>query len=157
MAVRSRLAHLPVGLLASAALAVPAGVLGAVFAGPAGLAGALGAVAAVAASFVISTLAVAWADRRDPSLTLPVALATYILKVIVIGVVGFAIARGHATWHEVTGWTVLAATLTWVTAQAWWSWHTPRPYVVLPPAPTARRHDPNGDGPPPPGGIPPRA
>lgn len=104
-------------------------------AGVAGLIGALGATAVVALFFVVSSVAVAWADARDPALTLPVALTTYFVKVVLLGVIGFPIARGSASWHAVTGWTLLAATLWWTGVQAWWFWRTPRPYVVLPPTP----------------------
>jgi ATP synthase protein I len=141
MAPPSRVAHLRVGLVAIAGFAVPAGLIGLLIAGWAGLAGALGATVVVALFFVISTVAVALADARDPALTLPVALTTYTVKVVVLGVVGFPIARGSASWHAVTGWTLLAATLWWTGVQAWWFWRTPRPYVVLPPT--------RGDGAPP--------
>jgi len=135
LAAPSRVAHLRIGLITSAAFAVPAAVVGALVAGVNGLAGALGATAVVALFFVISTVAVAAADARDPALTLPVALATYFIKVVILGVVGFPIAEGSASWHAVTGWTLLAATLWWTGVQAWWFWRTPRPYVVLPVVP----------------------
>jgi ATP synthase protein I len=128
----SRIAHLRIGLLSSVIFAVPAAAVGLAVAGVGGLLGALGATAVVALFFVISTLAVAWADARDPAQTLPVALATYFVKVAVIGAVGFPIAQGSASWHAVTGWTLLAATLWWTGVQAWWFWRTPRPYVVVP-------------------------
>jgi len=128
----SRIAHLRIGLLAMLAFVVPAGAIGAVAAGGAGLAAAVGATLVVTLFFVISTLAVAAADARDPALTLPVGLATYIVKVVILGVAGFPLARGAASWHAVTGWTLLAATLWWTAVQAWWFWRTPRPYVVLP-------------------------
>jgi hypothetical protein len=127
----SRVAHLRIGLLTSCVVAVPAIGIGAAVAGVAGALGALGGVLAIAASFVISTLAVAAADARDPALVLPVGLFTYIVKVVVVGVIAFGVSHGHAQWHAVTGWTVVATTISWAVAQAWWFWHTPRPYVVL--------------------------
>lgn len=140
LAPPSRLAHLRIGLLASAVVALPAAVIGAATAGIAGVLGALGGVVVIALSFVISTVAVAAADARDPALVLPVGLTTYLVKVIVVGVAAFVIARGDAAWHAVTGWTVVATAVTWAGAQAWWFWRLPRPYVVL--TTPARREEP---------------
>lgn len=131
LAPPSRIAHLRIGLIASSAVAVPAVGIGAAVAGGPGALGALGGVLAIALSFVISTLAVAAADARDPALVLPVGLFTYIAKVVVVGVIAFGVSHGHAAWHVVTGWTVVATTISWAVAQAWWFWRTPRPYVVL--------------------------
>ena len=131
MAPLSRVAHLKVGLIASAGFLVPAVVIGSLVAGWKGAVAAAGATCVVALFFVVSTVAVAAADAKDPALTLPVALTTYITKVVVLGLVGFPLAEGNASWHALTGWTLLAATLWWTFVQAWWFWHTPRPYVVL--------------------------
>jgi ATP synthase protein I len=131
MAPPSPVAHLKVGLIASTGFLLPAVGIGAVFAGWKGAVAAVGATCVVALFFVISTVAVAAADAKDPALTLPVALTTYITKVVVLGLVGFPLAQGNASWHPVTGWTLLAATLWWTSVQAWWFWRTPRPYVVL--------------------------
>src|SRR5262249_52160744 len=55
-----------------------------------GAPGALGAaigVVGVAVSYVLSGLAVAWADAISPQLTMPVGLTTYAVKVVLLGVV----------------------------------------------------------------------
>lgn len=134
LAPLSRLAHLRVGLGATLLLAPAVALVGGLYAGPAGVVAGLVAIAVVALSFIVSTLAVAAADKRDPALVLPVGLGTYAAKVVVLGVAAFSIAGGNAAWNPVAGWSVVAATITWTVAHAVWFWRTPRPYVVFPDA-----------------------
>jgi hypothetical protein len=127
--VLGRLTHLPSGLKASAVLLVLAVAAGAVFAGVAGALGAAAGVGLVAASFTGSSLAIAWADSVHPTLVLPVGLTTYILKFTAIGFVMAAVARTGWDGLPALGGAVIATTLGWATAQAWWTWHAKIPYV----------------------------
>jgi hypothetical protein len=127
--VRGRLRHLPSGLKASAALVVVGVVAGAAFGGvPAALGAVLG-VALVAASFTVSSVLIAWTDSVNPALILPVGLMTYVLKFTVIGFACYALAATGWAGLPAFGIAVIAATIGWATAQAWWTWHAKIPYV----------------------------
>lgn len=129
--MRKRLRHLPSGLLASAALLAVGVPLAAVLRGGPAAIGVVAGVLLVALSYVISSVVVAWVDRVDPRLILPVGLLTYVVKVAVIGLVMWRI--------QVTGWTglpamgvaIIATVLGWITAQAWWTWRARIPYVEI--------------------------
>jgi hypothetical protein len=117
----------------SAALLVVAAVVGGLARGGAGLAGAAAGVLLVAASYVGSTLVMAWADGQDRRMLLPVGLTTYVVKFAVLGAVTLAIT--------VTGWSglrpmalgMMAAVLAWMVTQAWWTWTAKIPYVDVDP------------------------
>ncbi len=127
--LRGRLRHLPSGLRASAVLLAVGLVAGAVWGGVAGAGGAALGVALVAASFAGSSVVIAWADSVNPQLILPVGLMTYVVKFTVIGFACAALAATGWSGLPAFGVSVIAATLTWVTAQAWWTWHAKIPYV----------------------------
>jgi hypothetical protein len=127
--VSSHLAHVRWSLLTVSVLAVPAAVVGGLVTGGAGVAAALAACATVALFFAVSAVAVAWADRRDPRLTLPVALSTYLVKVVVAGVVAFRVVNGDARWHGVYAACLGVALVGWLGAHATWFVRTPPPQV----------------------------
>ena len=127
--LRVRLRHLPSGLVACAALLVVGVAVGGVAGGPASAGGFALGVGLVAASFAGSSLEIAWADSIDPALVLPVGLATYMVKFTAIGLGCAALARTGFSGLPAFGVAVIAATLTWATAQAWWTWHAKIPYV----------------------------
>jgi hypothetical protein len=131
--LRSRLKHLPSGLLASAGLLVIGVIVGALVRGGAGAGGAAAGVALVAASYTGSSVVIAWADLRDPRLVLPVGLLTYVLKFTVIG---FALAGIAATgWRGLPamGIAIIVTALGWTIAQAVWTWRAKIPYVEIQP------------------------
>jgi hypothetical protein len=127
--VRGRLTHLPVGLKVTAVLLVPAVIGGAAFGGFVGAVGAVAGVFLVAASYVGSSVVIAWADSVSPSLVLPVGLVTYVLKFTALGVAMYALAGTGWNGMPALGVAVIAATLCWATAHAWWVWHAKIPYV----------------------------
>jgi hypothetical protein len=129
--LRRRLTHLPSGLATSAVLLVVGLVLGGWLAGGAGAAGAAAGVALVAASYSLSSLVLAWADSVNPQLVLPVGLATYFLKFATIGLALALVARAGWKGLPAFGVAVMVTTLSWVVAQAWWTWHAKIPYVQL--------------------------
>src|SRR5215217_4583491 len=90
--IRRRLNHLPAGLAGCAVVLVGALVVGGVTRGAAGAVGAGIGVVGVAVSYVISGLAVAWADSINPQLVMPVGLATYVIKVVLLGVLLIALS-----------------------------------------------------------------
>jgi len=127
--IRGRLAHLPVGLKVTAVLLLPAMIGGAAYAGFAGAAGAVAGVVLVAASYVGSSVVIAWADSVNPSLVLPVGLVTYVFKFTALGIAMYALAGTGWDGLPALGVAVIAATLTWATAHAWWLWRAKIPYV----------------------------
>jgi hypothetical protein len=131
--LRKRLTHLPSGLAASGVLLVLAVAVAALFSGAAAAAGAALGVALVAASFSGSSVVLAWADSIDRRLIMPVGMVTYAVKFAALGVAVAALAGTQWSGLPAFGFAVIAATLTWATAQAWWTWHAKIPYVDLDP------------------------
>jgi len=125
------LGHLRSGLVTTAVLAA-VGVPGAWLLRDARAAAwvAVG-LAIVAAFFCAGALAVAAAGRLGDELTLPAALGTYLVKVVLLGVLLVSV-RGRP-WLDPTalGFSVLVGTLAWTAVHAWRVW-TARIYYVDP-------------------------
>jgi hypothetical protein len=139
------LAFLRAGLLVTVPLTVVAVLLvGLVLSWADGLSVLVGA-AVVSAFFCVSGLVVTWAGRVHDSYTLPAALGTFMVKMLVL--VGLLQALPEDGWvdRRVLGWTVVAGALLWSVVQARWVWTKPVYYVPPPPAPT-----PDGAAPEPP-------
>lgn len=124
-----RLRHLPAGLAASAVVLVVGVVAGALARGGSAAAGAAVGVLLVAASYSLSSLVIAWADRVEPRLVLPVGLFTYVIKFTVIGVVMYVVAGSGWSGLPAMGIALIAAVFAWMLAQSWWTWHARIPYV----------------------------
>jgi hypothetical protein len=126
--VATRLRHLPAPLLASAILAVLAGLLGGLLRGTDGVVGAVAGVAVVAASYTFSTLLIAWGDSVDTNLVLPFGLIAYVTKFSLIGVAMAAIAASGWPGLEPMGVGVVAGVVVWSAVQIWWVVrHGPKP------------------------------
>lgn len=119
--MRERMRYVPVALGASGVLLVLAVAVGWLVAGGAGAAGAAGGVALVAGSYLVSGAAVAWADSVTPRLVLPVGLATYIGKVLLLGLVLLLIVRSGWDGTAAIGVAIIPAVLVWTGAQLWWT------------------------------------
>jgi hypothetical protein len=115
-----RLAHLPALLLAAAATLVAAAAVGWLARGGAGAVGAAVGVAVATASYLVSTLVIAWADAVRPALVLPLGLATYLVKLTVIGAVMIAIAASGWDGLVPMALGVVAGAVGWSAAQVWW-------------------------------------
>jgi ATP synthase protein I len=124
-----RLRHLPVPLLAMAGLLIVGAAVAAPLQGAVGVAGVAAGVGLVAVSYVLSSLAIAWADRVNPRLVLPVGLTVYVVKFLFLGM--FMLALNATGWLGLApmGLAIVAAALTWSAAQAAWTWHAKIPYV----------------------------
>ena len=124
----ARLRHLPALLLASAVLAVLAGLVGGFLRGTEGALGAVAGVAVVVASYTFSTLLIAWADSVDTNLVLPFGLIGYVTKFTLIGVAMAAIAASGWPGLEPMGVGVIVGVVGWSGAQIWWVVrHGPKP------------------------------
>jgi len=138
--VLNRVRHLRLCLIVTSIAGVIGTVVAAVMRGGPGAAGFAGGVILVIASYLISALVVAWADKTNPALVMPVGLATYGLKFFLLFLVIGVVAK--------IGWIglvplaigIIVAVIAWTGAQLWWTWHAKLLYVddpvggpVLPP------------------------
>jgi hypothetical protein len=130
--MRTRLRHLPSGLIASAVLLVLGAPVAWLAAGGAAAGGVLAGVALVAASYTVSSVIIAWADSIEPRLIMPVGLMTYVVKFAAIGVVMWTIASTGWSGLPAMGIAIIVTALGWTIAQAVWTWRARIPYVDLP-------------------------
>ncbi|WBB95798.1 MULTISPECIES: hypothetical protein [unclassified Solwaraspora] len=131
--MRSRLRHLPVPSMVSAVLLVVLAGVGGWLDGVPGAVGAAVGVALVAASYVASSLALAWADSVHPQMVLSVGLLTYSLKFALLGVAVFAVAASDWPGQRMLAVAIIVATVGWITAQVWWTFRARIPYVEIDP------------------------
>jgi ATP synthase protein I len=131
--IRRRVRHLPAGLLGCGVALVASLVVAGVTRGTPGALGAAVGVVGVAVSYVLSGLAVAWADAISPQLTMPVGLTTYAVKVVLLGVV--LVGYGGSTWPGLhpMAYAIIAAVVAWNVAHFWWVTHAKIPYVEIEP------------------------
>jgi hypothetical protein len=139
------LAFLRVGLLITLPVtAVAAVVVGALLTWADALSVLIGA-AVVTAFFCTSGLVVTWAGRVHDSYTLPAALGTFLVKMLVLVAVLQALPEDGWVDRRVLGWTVVAGALLWSVVQARWVWAKPL-YYVTPPSPPVPSEAPATDG-----------
>ncbi|MGH2602956.1 MAG: hypothetical protein ACRDJ9_26660 [Dehalococcoidia bacterium] len=84
------LGHVPLCLAVSGVVAAVAAAIGWLTLGAPGVLGALAGAAVMASAYLVSALVIVWVDAIDRRLLLPIAMLTYILKIVMLGVVGFA-------------------------------------------------------------------
>ena len=127
------LAFLRIGLLVSlVAAALGTLAVGVLRNWPDSVSVLLGA-AVVTGFFSVSGLVVTWAGRIDDSYTLPAALGTFLVKMLVLVAVIQAIPVDGWVDRRVLGWTVVVGALLWSVVQMRWVW-TRQLYYVTPPA-----------------------
>lgn len=87
------------------------------------LAGGLGALGSliglglVAAFFTVGMVAMAYAARVSAAVLMQVALLTYLVKIVTLGALLFALTGTEAFSLKAFAWTVIACTLVWIAAQ----------------------------------------
>jgi hypothetical protein len=132
------LSFLSVGALATAAVTVVAAPVAWLVAGrPAALGVLIGAVV-VTAFFSLSGLVIAWAGRIDDAFTLPAALGTFLVKVLIFFAVLRALPEDGWIDRRAMAWAVVAGALLWSAVQVRWVL-TRQLYYVPPPAPPGTR------------------
>jgi len=129
--VRKRLRHLPASLLATAALTLVGVPVAGLVAGGTGALGGLAGIGLVAASYLISSLGVAWVDLVARHLLLVIVLLTYVVKFAVCGVVMWSIAQTGWSGLRPMGVAIIVATIVWTGAQFWWILRAKLPYVEI--------------------------
>jgi hypothetical protein len=143
------LAFLRAGLLVTVPLtAVAVVVVGLVQGWGSGLSVLIGA-AVVTAFFGASGLVVTWAGRVHDSYTLPAALGTFLVKMLLLAALLHALPADGWVDLRVLGWTVVAGALLWSGVQARWVWARPVYYVTPPSAPDAAPDSSGGPAEPP--------
>jgi ATP synthase protein I len=125
--------HVPVALGVSGVVLVVAVGVGWLSAGGAGAAGAAAGVALVVVSYLVSSLAIAWADAINPRLVLPVGLATYVTKIVLLGVAMLAVAGTGWAGTVAMGISIIPGVAGWTGAIMWWALRRPAPRTQSPP------------------------
>ena len=121
-ALAKRLTHLPMALAASGLLLVIAVLVGWLARGASGAAGAAAGVGLVIVSYVLSSLVIASVDTINPQLLLPVGLAAYAVKFVIIGLVMWAISASGWDGLVPMGVAIIVAVLVWTAAQSVWTY-----------------------------------
>jgi hypothetical protein len=123
------ISHVRAGLLTTGVLAVVGAPVAWLVRDARAAAWVVAGLALVAVFFSVSAAAVAWAGRIDDSLTLPVALGTYVLKVVLLGVVLLAVKDRPWLDPRAFGLSVAVGTVAWTAVHARRVWTTPVYYV----------------------------
>ncbi|KAB1161640.1 hypothetical protein ACLQ20_29775 [Micromonospora sp. DT46] len=126
-AIRSRLPHLRLPLLACAVLALVGVPAAAVLRGGTGAAGVAAGIALVVVSYLVSGVSVAWADAVNPRMIMSVGLVTYATKIVVLGVAMAAVAATGWPGLPDMGVAIIAAVVVWTGAHLGWALRTPLP------------------------------
>jgi hypothetical protein len=136
--VASRIRHLGLTTAVTAiVLAVAAGVAG-LAAGMGSGGWAAGAVAAlgvaagvglVAASYIASTLAIAWADSIAPRLVFGVGIGMYVTKFSLFAIMLIAINDSDWAGRIPMAWGMVVGVIAWIASQIWWTVRHSHPYV----------------------------
>jgi hypothetical protein len=117
---RWRLRHLPPLLATTAVAIVAAAVIGGLVSGGAGALGAAIGVALPSASFTLSTVVLAWADKQNPQLVLPFGVGLYVMKYSLLGAVMILVTGGDWAGRVPLGWGVAAGIVAWTGVHIWW-------------------------------------
>jgi ATP synthase protein I len=104
-------------------------VLCAILGGTKGLVGALLGVALFIAFFGISAIAMIWAARKSPQVTMVTAVSTYLVKIIALFFLVVRYSGTTAFNGKLFGFTVVVCVVVWTTTQALVSARLKVPYV----------------------------
>ncbi|GAB7043549.1 hypothetical protein JCM9533A_74000 [Catenuloplanes niger JCM 9533] len=114
-----RLGHIWWPLAATTVLAVVLAVVGRVVDDGPGLLGALLGVGLLTGGYLVSNLALAWADSIMPKLVLTIGLATYIFKITMLGVVLLVVIDQNWAGVRMTAIGMICTMVIWISAQIW--------------------------------------
>ena len=125
-----RTPHLPVTLAATGVLLVVGVLVGWAIWGGVGAAGMAAGIGIVAASYLFSTIAIAWADTIHPRMVLSVGLTAYAAKFTAIGFIMVALESADWAGLPAMGVGVIAGVVVWTGAQIWWVRRNNIPHVL---------------------------
>jgi ATP synthase protein I len=134
------------GLAVTAAAGLVIAGLALLLGGGRGLAGAALGTAVVACFFSVSKAVLRAVARRAPLLLLPAALATYAVKIILLGVVLVTLQNTDVVDVRWLAWSVLVGVVGWVGAELWVATRTRVPFYD--PVAFRARHGAQADHPP---------
>lgn len=115
-----RLAHLRPLLAVTAALVAGAAVTGWALGGGLAAGAAAAGVGLTAASYLASTLVIAWADTVNPQLVLPFGLVAYLTKFTLLGLVLVGLTVREWPGMVPMGIGVAVGVVGWTSTQIWW-------------------------------------
>ncbi len=101
----------------TAVVAAVVALVAAVVSGADGLVGALVGGAVVIAFFAAGWITLARLGRNNPMMLLPIALGTYLVQLIVVGVFIVLVKDVSALDTRALGWSVIVCTLAWMIFQ----------------------------------------
>lgn len=131
------LSFLRVGALVTAAATAVAAPLAGFVGGWPSAWGVLAGAVVVTSFFCLSGLVIAWAGRIGDAFTLPAALGTFMVKILVLALVLGSIPPDGGLDRLTLAWTVIVAVLLWGGVQMRWVWTRQLFYVPPPAAPAA--------------------
>ena len=117
------------GMAGALAIGIGGIAVSAVAADARGALSALSGLVVVVLFFGVSLYVVEVANRVSPSLTLPVGVTVYSTLVLCLGVLTLGTSLPDELQPDAFAWTVVAATLGWLTAQGTAVWRSKAPYV----------------------------
>jgi ATP synthase protein I len=115
--------------LVTAVAAVIMVVLSAAVGGAKGLLGALVGVGLVVVFFGVSAIAMSWAARKSPQVTMVTAVSTYLVKILALFFLVIRYSGTTAFNGKLFGFTVVVLVVVWTTTQALVSARLKVPYV----------------------------
>jgi hypothetical protein len=119
--VAERIRHLPITVAASVVSLTLATAIAWLAGGDVAALGVASGVALVTASYVLTTVAVAWADTIAPKLVLPVGLGVYVFKFSLFGVLFLAVTDAEWAGRVPMAVGICVGVVVWTASQAWWT------------------------------------
>jgi hypothetical protein len=120
-----RLGHVPVALAVSSVVLVVSVAVAWLTQGGAQALGAAAGVALVVVSYLVSSLVVAWADSVNPRLLLPVGLATYVIKIVLLGLAMLVVVGTDWAGTRAMCIAIIPGVIGWIGANFWWALRRP--------------------------------
>jgi hypothetical protein len=117
---RWRIEHMPMVVAAGFALVLCAASAGLFLGGADAALGAAAGVFIVTVSYTMSTLAVAWADALRPALIMPIGLAAYVIKYLLIAFILFSVAANGWAGGRPMAWGIAVGVVLLTAVQVWW-------------------------------------
>lgn len=116
-----RIRHLRVTVAASVVALLLATAIGRLTGGDVAALGVATGAALVTASYVLTTVAVAWADTIAPKLVLPVGLGMYVFKFSLFGVLFLAVTDAEWAGRVPMAVGICVGVAAWIASQTWWT------------------------------------
>jgi hypothetical protein len=128
--VSSRVQHLRITVGLSAVVLAVATAVGAIAGGADAAVGVSAGVGLVIASYVASTLAIAWADSIEPRMVFGVGLGMYITKFTFFGLLLAKIVDSSWAGRIPMAVGIVVGVVAWTVGQIWWASRHAHPYVT---------------------------